>query len=146
MDVLLTHASLFPQQLQQFLQTLGRKILTVLMAVVMPVLLWLGLGEAGRPKAAAIVVQESLLNLIYVDLPAEGYQEVPQPAATSRQGLWEKRCSNWERESQLAVEAEVRNFGVTTLPLDLFHLGSNSVHPYQTILPNLDWNHWLSAN
>lgn len=149
MDVLLTHASLFPQQLQQVLQTLGRKVLTVLMAVVMPVVLWLGLGGVGRSKVTAIAAQEPLLNLIYVNLPAESYREVPQPTATSRRGLWEKCRPDWEREIQLVIGAEGKSFGVTALPFDLCNdlsdLRTNS-HPYQTILPNLDWNQWLSVN
>jgi hypothetical protein len=147
MDILLTHARLFPNQLQQFLQTLGQQVLTLLIAVVMPFLLWFGLGEQpGRAKAVAMT-PKPLLNLIYVALPAEGYQEVPQRAASNRQGLWEKRCPDGEREIQLAVESEDGNSHLSVLPdFDWSNLRTNSGYLYQTLLPNLDWNSWLSTH
>jgi hypothetical protein len=107
MDILLTHARLFPNQLRQFLQALGQKVLSLLIGLMMPLLLWLGIGEqAGRAKANPTVgIPEPLLNLIYVNLPAEDNREVPQPTATNRRGLWEKSCPDRERD-QLGVETD----------------------------------------
>lgn len=148
MDTLLTHASLFPKQLQQFLETLGHKILALLIAVVMPLVLWLGLaGQPGRHRAnPSPGIQEPLSNLVYVNLPPETYREVPQPEATRRRGLWESRMAG-EQIAQLVVinsqtdsQAEHQaNWQIGVLPpnFDLSNLQTDLSHPYQAILPVL---------
>jgi hypothetical protein len=87
---LLMHVSLFPQQVWQFLRALGQKVLAAIVAVLMPLSFGLGLTLHERSTTDSEVNPEPLINLIYVELPAEGYEEVPQAGAGDRRGAMQE--------------------------------------------------------
>jgi hypothetical protein len=141
MDILLAHASLFPDQVRQFFQTFCHKVFTLLIAAVLPLLLWLGLAaQPGRTKATpAIHTQEPLRNLIYVNLPAVGYEEVAQRRASNRRGLWQEIRPDGHREEELWITTtESNNLSVrSVLPnFDLSNLRTDLTYSFQTVLPH----------
>jgi hypothetical protein len=124
-DSLLMHVSLFPQQVWQFLQTLGQKVLAAIVAILMPLGFWLGL-HIGRNATGSQGNLEPLTNLIYLELPAEGYEEVRPADGGDRRGAMQEgrrgRCV------ELLIDAAIASGGSVLLP-------DQSFQPFQSFQP-----------
>ncbi|QYO63004.1 hypothetical protein [Leptolyngbya sp. 7M] len=137
LDFLFRHARLFARQLWQFLQRLGQNLLALIIAVLMPIGIWLGLPALFGRSTGAEVNAELFTNLIEVALPLAEYEEIPQPDAAERRGpMAEARpdLSHWI----LRIEAPVNSSESVLLPNQPLSLNRFNPfdQPYSTTFPD----------
>lgn len=137
MESLLLHASIFPKQLWNFLQSLGQQIVAIGMAVLMPLGLMFGLfPSSGRNHTqSSIAAQATVVNLIHL-LPVETYEEVPQSNAVDRRGQMVERRDDRDRQLEWTIPPSSRNDSVL-LPDRVVQIQLELPPTYEASLPGI---------
>ena len=102
-ELLWTQAALFPRQLWQWLKQLGRKLLAIVVACLLPFALFFD-ALPGRSKASA-TIELTFPNLLYVSLPEGNYKELPTEQQSDRRGPISENREDIDRPSALLIPA-----------------------------------------